>query len=197
MKSYDFYPFSIILLLAAVSLTGCHVSSHSATSAPESAADVGAVSEVPTDELFATQFGTFSVPSGWVKNKEHSTDSKPFFVPRSYNGSGVPNNISVEYGTNHYNKDKVTDFGAAILKQLSDQTKGQLTGEITSSGTTAESGGSILTYKFSMQDRECTQYYIVGDQCYVMVYETNMDGSEDCDQAAEEIVNTFQLASAQ
>ena len=141
---------------------------------------------------FQTEYGSFDLPSGWVKNEEHSTDDKPLFVPEGYDGNGIPDNISVEYGTSHYTKEQSEKFGEAILKQLAEQSQGKIEGQITASGENTKSGEPVLVYKLPLSDRVCTQYYIVGDQNYVMVYETNASGSASCDSAAEEIVNSFQ-----
>lgn len=65
-------------------------------------------------------------------------------------------------------------------------------GSITSSGSTTKNGDPLLTFNIPLKDRTCTQYYIVGDNQYVMVYETNFDDSESCDKAAKTIVNTFE-----
>ena len=37
-----------------------------------------------------------------------------------------------------------------------------------------------------------TQYYVVGDYKYVLVYETNFSGNEDIDNAAYTIAYTFE-----
>ncbi|EJU24404.1 hypothetical protein [Mogibacterium timidum] len=64
------------------------------------------------------------MPSGWAKDKDDSTSDKPFFVPKGYDGNGVPDNISIEYGRNHYSKEQSQEFGNSILQQLGMQTRG-------------------------------------------------------------------------
>ena len=191
MKQYWMKGAGILFFTAAITLAGCggkssegNASSDSNVSGTSSAAVSGAGVQ--------TEYGSFDLPSGWVKNEEHSTDDKPLFVPEGYDGNGIPDNISVEYGTSHYTKEQSEDFGEAILKQLAEQSQGKIEGQITASGENTKSGEPVLVYKLPLSDRVCTQYYIVGDQNYVMVYETNVSGSVSCDSAAEEIVNSFQ-----
>ena len=144
-----------------------------------------------SNNAFELKYGSCDMPSGWVKDKDDSTSDKPFFVPKGYDGNGVPDNISIEYGRNRYSKEQSQEFGNSILQQLGMQTRGQTVGQITASGTTTKHGDTMLVYKFSLSDRTCTQYYIVGDRSSVMVYETNFDGSSDCDEAAKQIADTF------
>ena len=191
MKRYWMKGAGILFFAAAMTLAGCggkspegNASSDSKVSGTSSAAVSGAG--------FQTEYGSFDLPSGWVKNEEHSTDDKPLFVSEEYDGNGIPDNISVEHGTSHYTKEQSEDFGEAILKQLAEQSQGKIEGQITAAGENTKSGDPVLVYKLPLSDRVCTQYYIIGDQSYVMVYETNVSGSESCDSAAEEIVNSFQ-----
>jgi hypothetical protein len=189
-----------VLIIAAASLvlTGCGKTStaeksgteSSSRSSSESSSSSASASE--SANVFQTGYGKFELPDGWVKNDEHSTDEKPFFVSEDYDGSGVPDNISVEYGTNHYKKEQASTFGRTILRQLSSQVGGQLDGNITSSGSTTKAGDPVLKFNIPLSDRVCRQYYIVGDSCYVMVYETNFDDSASCRKAAKKIVNTFE-----
>lgn len=134
-------------------------------------------------DAIQTDYGRFSLPSGWVKNEVHSTDDKLFLVP---------DNISVEYSTNHYIKENIDEFGKAILSQLSMQLQGEADGQVTASGGSKENSDQLLVYEFSLSDHTCMQYYIVGERCHVLIYETNYDNSEDCDAATKEIVNSFQ-----
>ncbi|MCI6795318.1 MAG: hypothetical protein MR581_04985 [Lachnospiraceae bacterium] len=192
MKRYWMKGVGILFFTAAITLAGCgggkspenHALSDSKVSGKSSAEASGA--------SFQTEFGSFNLPSGWVENEEHSTEDKSLFVPEEYDGYGMPDNISVEYGTSHYTKEQSEKFGEAILKQLAEQSQGKIEGQITASGENTKSGEPVLVYKLPLSDRVCTQYYIVGDQNYVMVYETNVSGSASCDSAAEEIVNSFQ-----
>ena len=55
-------------------------------------------------DFYTFDQGSFILTDSWDKYDPQSTDAKPFFVPEDYDGVGIPDNISVEYG----------DFGPAI-----------------------------------------------------------------------------------
>ncbi len=169
-------------LIMALSVTGCGKGARQSRQGQTKSS---------ASRVVTADYGRFSIPKGWKKDAEHSTEANPFFVPDDYNGDGVPNNISVEYGHNHYAKGQATEFGRAIMRQLAVQTQGRLTGQLTASGTTTKTGETVLVFRMPTADRVNTQYYIVGEQCHVMVYETNLDGSEECDAAARKIVDSF------
>lgn len=176
---------AIVLLMLLFS--GCGVKKNA-----EEQAVTSVTAKTALKDAVQTDYGCFSLPSGWVKNEEHSTGDKPFFVSEDYSGNGIPDNISVEYSTNHFAKENIDEFGKAILRQLSTQLQGETDGQVTASGGSTENGDPLLVYEFSLSDRTCTQYYIVGERCHVLIYETNLDNSEDCDAAAKDIVNSFQ-----
>lgn len=149
--------------------------------------------ESETEEgRFTFSHGSFEVIDGWHKYDPQSTESKPFFVSDDYDGVGVPDNISVEYGTNRYSKDDPISFGQAIAAQLAQQSQGQTTGEITATGITSDMGDPVLVFNIPMEDCQITQYYICGDHEYIFVHETNFSGSTECDEAAKTIINTFE-----
>ena len=137
-----------------------------------------------------TSYGSFNIPSTWMKRDDHSTYSKYFFANRNDKNS-IPNNISVEMGINKYSKDEHMSFKTAIQNQLAYQTKG--TGStITGSGSTSKNGYVVYTFRVNMSSQITVQHYIVGDYKYVLVHETIWDGnSSDTDNAAKEIVNSF------
>lgn len=177
----------ITALIIALGAAGCGRSGRQSRREPaKTKPSVGRV--VTVDD------GRFSIPKGWKKDKTHSTPGKPFFVPDDYKGNGVPDNISVTCGRSHYTKEQAAEFGRAIMRQLAAQTRGQLTGRITASGTATKAGEAVLIYRIPQSDRVNTQYYIVGERRYVLVYETNVDGSDECDAAARKIVDSFEWA---
>ena len=194
---------SIVAAFAALALgllPGCAGKAESPSS-PEGSSESPA-SSAPSDEApeqepateedrFVFTHGSFELAHGWYKYDDHSTEAKPFFVPQDYDGNGVPDNISVEHGTNHYAKDDPTTFGRAISAQLAQQVQGHATGEITSSGITSQTGEPVLVFDIPMADCHITQYYICGDHEHILVYETNFSGSTECDEVARTIVDTF------
>ena len=64
-------------------------------------------------------------------------------------------------------------------------------GDVTASGTSSKEGYTVLVYNFTADGTANTQYYILGDHCHVMVYATNVSGTEDVDTAAKSIVDTY------
>ena len=203
----------LITILALTLLTGCGVTSDESsgsaendsvetpsTETVESSSDNSSTkASVHKDEIggdfYTFDQGSFILTDSWDKYDAQSTDAKPFFVPEDYNGVGIPDNISVEYGTNRYAKDDTATFGEAILAQLSQQTGGNLTGDITAAGITSDKGEPVLVFNFSTEDRQITQYYICGDQEHILIYETNISSSSECDEAAQTIMNTFEWSN--
>ena len=203
----------LITILALALLAGCGVTSDETSGSAESnsveSSSIETVEpssdhsstktsdrEDETDgDLYTLDQGSFILIDSWDKYEPQSTDAKPFFVPEDYDGVGIPDNISVEYGTNRYAKDDTATFGEAILVQLSQQTKGSLTGDITAYGITSDKGEPVLVFSFSTEDRQITQYYICGDQEFILIYETNFSSSSECDEVARTIMNTFEWSN--
>lgn len=138
-----------------------------------------------------TSFGRYEIPNTWEKNNSHSTINKYFFINKKDRNVKTPNNISVEMGTNRY---KISDhmmFRGAILRQLGMQMKGK-GATINGDGWTTEKGYICYTFTIDEGKYKTIQHYIVSDYKYVLVHETIWDGnSEDTDNAAKKIVNTF------
>lgn len=177
----------IIALIIALGAVGCGRGGRQSRQRPTE-------TKPSASRVYTADYGRFSIPKGWKKDAGHSTPGKPFFVPGDYKGNGVPNNISVTCGRNHYAKRQAAEFGKAIMAQLAAQTQGQINGPITASGSTTKSGETVLIYRISQSDRIGTQYYIVGEQRYVLIYVTNVDGSDECDAAARHMVKSFKWA---
>ena len=178
-------------------LTGC-VGKAESSNSPESGSEPSASSTPSSEETemeagrFSFSHGSFELVDGWHKYDPQSTKAKPFFVPADYDGNGIPDNISVEYGTNHYSKDDPISFGQAITAQLAQQVQGHATGEITANGITSDMGDPVLVFNIPTENCQITQYYICGDHEHILVYETNFSGSSECDEVAKTIVNTFE-----
>lgn len=184
----------LITILALTLLAGCGVTSDESSGSAESNSVES--SSIETDgDLYTLDQGSFILIDIWDKYDPQSTDAKPFFVPEDYDGVGIPDNISVEYGTNRYSKDDTAAFGEAIMAQLSQQTGGNLVRDITATGITSDKGEAVLVFSFSTEDRQITQYYICGDQEHILIYETNFSSSSECDEAAQTIMNTFEWSN--
>ena len=138
-----------------------------------------------------TDYGTFNIPDTWIKRDDHSTSRKFFFANKNDKNS-VPNNISVEMGTNKYSKEDHIDFKNAIQNQLAYQVK-RSGATIKGSGSTTKNGYVVYTFRVDFGSQITVQHYIVGDYKYVLVHETIWDGNaEDTDNAAKVIVNSFE-----
>lgn len=142
-------------------------------------------------DVVETDFGTYRI-DGLVKRLDHSTKDKVFYVLEKDEKVSVPDNISVNVGTNYYKKEDHLIFRRAIQEQLYKQVGKNAT--VRGSGITTTKGNTV--YKFIItkmnSKTEITQYYIVGDYKYVLVYETNFTANPDLDNATYNIVDTFE-----
>jgi len=143
--------------------------------------------------LFVKDFGSYTIPDGWGESVEHSTSDRFFYVENGKENEAQPDNISVNVGSNPYSIDENMDFRDAIKLQLLQQIAGEPNATLTGGGSTTDQG--YVLYSFTVDESEdwavWTQYYIVGEYKYCMVYLTNFDGSEEAEKAAKDIVNSF------
>lgn len=139
---------------------------------------------------FKTNYGTYSIPSTWVKRNDHSTRTKYFFANRS-DKNNPPNNISVELGKNNYKAEDHMLFRTALLLQLGNQAK-TYGMTLTSNGSNTNNGYVVYTFTLKGTNLTKVQHYIVGNYKYVLVHETIFNGDEaDTHNAANEIINSF------
>ena len=138
-----------------------------------------------------TDFGTYNIPDTWIKRDDHSTYSKYFFANRNDTNS-IPNNISVEMGTNRYSVEDHLQFRQALVTQLTMQAKAyNMT--INAAGTTTKNGYIVYTFELKGSSETTIQHYIVGDYKYVLVHETIFrEDNNDTNNAANVIVNSFE-----
>jgi hypothetical protein len=159
----------------------------------QSTADASSSDDSRTgDSIINLEKGSFTLTNGWKQYSVPAMGSKAFFVEGSYDGKGVPDNISVEHGHNFYEKEDGASFGRAILIQLQRQTARSLVGSITSGGITSEKGEPVLFFSFDTSDSHVNHYYVCGDHEYYFIFETNFTGSEECSEVAKNIMNTFE-----
>ncbi len=150
---------------------------------------------IVTDEgdiKYQKEFGTYIVKSGWVESKTHSGNGKYFYVKEGQDNDTRPNNISINGGTNKYTKSEHEQFKDAIYVQLARQVSGN-DSEILANGSTTEQGEILYTFVIKSSELTCTQYYIVGEKKYVMIYESvwNNDEEKETDEVALKMVNSF------
>ena len=145
------------------------------------------------DNVFNKNFGNYELPENWVESKKYSTSSKFFYVLKGQEQEDQPNNISINYGTNKYDKANHEKFKEAILNQLSMQIAKKEGIEINANGSYNDNEDIVYTFiiKELNANITTTQYYIVGDYKYILIHETVFGESEETDEAAKRIVNSF------
>ena len=136
-----------------------------------------------------TSYGTYKLDK-LVKNVEHSTSDTTFYTLEEDKNKDLPDNISVNSGTNYYKKEEHEKFKTAILEQLEMQKN--LIDTLKTEGFTTKKGYPAYKFIITNQKVTATQYYIVGEEKFVLVYESNYTGNKEIDRQAEYIVNTFE-----
>ena len=141
---------------------------------------------------YSKSFGSYKLPENWIESKEHSTNSKFFYVKKEDKQKERPNNISINEGQNKYAKTEHENFRNAILNQLSMQIGEDEDVEVNANGSNTENGDVVYTFNIKEADGiETTQYYIVGDYKYILIQETVFEKSDDIDNVAKDIANSF------
>lgn len=125
----------------------------------------------------------YTLPDGWVKAEEYSSDEKIFYVQEGHESDNLPDNISVNVGSDKYDAEEHEDFREAIVSQLLAQI-GDSNAELYGDGTFTDNG--YVLYIFTIVEEDCTtiQYYIVGENKFCLVHLTNFSGSENANEAA-------------
>lgn len=171
-------------------LTGCGNGGNTDLKEPDNVASEDSVADQVQDDAFP---GTYTVPDGWVKAEDHSTDGMTFYVEKGHEDDELPDNISVNVGDCPYSLGDHSSFRDAIMRQLTMQLNGsdaQLTG---SGSNTAQ---DYVLYRFTIEDADGTiteQYYILKDYGFCLVQATSFTGSdnESIFEAAQTIVDSF------
>ena len=149
-----------------------------------------------TDRTVSRDFGSYTVPAGWVRSDKYSTEDKVFYLLAGHEDDKEPDNVSVEMGENRYGADEHEEFRMAILSQISAQLEGVDNVALTGYGSNTEAGDVYYAFTFTEDLGEGKQiitrhFYIIGEKKYVLVHLTNFSGSEDTDKAAEKIAESF------
>ena len=81
----------------------------------------------------------------------------------------------------------------AILNQLTMQMGANSDDQLTANGSYTKNGYVLYTFNIyeKAQNITTTQYYIIDDYRYVLVHETRYGTSEETDNAAKTIVDSF------
>lgn len=159
----------------------------------ESTESISVVSseEAAADSLVKRDFGSYTVPKGWVEYELFTTEQKIFYLVEGTEQEKSPDNISVEAGENSYSAAEHERFRDAIMQQLLAQLK-DAKAQLDGSGTNTEAGDIMYQFTITPEDGgvATTQYYIIGDHRFVLVHETAKIDS-DADAAAKSIVESF------
>ncbi len=194
--------YMIFLLLSLFCFTSCaqqkvqESETIKETKEIENITDEESIGEIIDENgtTYTKSFGTYTVPSGWIESDTYSTKDKFFYVADGTEQDALPNNISINMGSNKYSADDHIKFREAIMQQL----VMQLPKDTILNGNGSYTANDYVLYTFTFTITEgdttlvATQYYIVGDHKYVMVYESVYDGNtETVDTVAKNIVDTF------
>ena len=137
--------------------------------------------------------GSWTVPEGWVKAEQYSTENKIFYVEEGHEEDELPDNISIEVGTNRYGGEDHMKFRDAIVRQLTVQA-GSVGAEVTGEGTFTAQEDVLYIFTISEAEAVTKQFYIVGDQRHCLVHLTSFTGSDSAEEAARAIADSFAWA---
>ncbi|MBR2704623.1 MAG: hypothetical protein IKE91_04050 [Clostridia bacterium] len=182
--------FIIVMEAVLVCFSGCSIE------------DFKRHKKVETDDVIITEegdtkykkaFGSYIVKSGWMESKTHSGNGKYFYVKEGEDNDKQPNNISINSGTNDYKKEDHEKFKDAIYAQLAKQVSGSKA-TVTASGSTLDNGELVYTFIIKSTKSVTKQYYIVGDEKFVVIIESvwNEDDEKDVDEIALKMLNSFE-----
>ena len=182
--------FIMVMESVLVCFSGCNIEDFKRHRNENSDSDIIITDE--GDTKYQKEFGTYIVKSGWVESKTHSQNGKYFYVKDGQDNDSRPNNISINAGTNKYKKEEHEKFREAIYAQLARQVGGNVT--INATGSTTDKGELVYTFVINNSNLISTQYYIIGEKKYVMIYETvwNNDEKEETDEVALKMINSFE-----
>ncbi len=186
--------FALSLLLLLGSLAGCGKTpgknTSSETDTPSAPSSSQPNQSAPPKESETAFPGTYTVPQGWVKMGKYSTENKIFYVQEGHEDDELPDNISIEVGTNRYSADEHEKFRDAIVRQLAMQLQG-LDAKLTGDGTHTKQDYVVYIFTISEAEMVTKQYYIVGDQRYCLLHLTNFTNSESANEAAQAMADSF------
>ena len=149
--------------------------------------------DISSNTRIEKNFGSYEIPEDWMESKTHSTANKFFYVKNGDDNKSRPNNISVNVGSNKYQKNEHEKFRMAILNQLTMQMGANSDDQLTANGSYTKNGYVLYTFNIYEKARNITttQYYIIDDYRYVLVHETRYGTSEETNNAAKTIVDSF------
>lgn len=134
--------------------------------------------------------GTYTVPDGWVRLERYSTSDKIFYAQEGHEDDDLPDNISIEVGTNRYSADEHMQFRDAIMRQLAAQLQ-DLDAGLIGEGAFTEQEYVVYIFTIREEDAVTKQYYIVDDRRFCLIHVTNFTGSESVYEAAQVMADSF------
>nr|WP_297274847.1 hypothetical protein [uncultured Agathobaculum sp.] len=180
----------VAMLGVMLLLTGCGNSGNTDLIEPDNSMSESSVTDQVGEDSFP---GTYTVPDGWIKADDHSTNGMTFYVEEGHENDELPDNISISVGDCPYSLDEHTTFRDAIMRQLTVQL-GSSDVKLTGSGS--NTAQDYVLYNFTIEDTDGTitdMYYILKDYGFCLVQATNFTGSENesISKAAQSIVDSF------
>ena len=184
-----------MILGAAILLSGCG-SQSADLQEPSNSVENSTIDQTETNSKGNTELeesvfpGHYTVPDGWVKWDEYSTEEEVFYVEDGQEEKEYPDNISVSFGTNRYSAKEHERFRDAIVQQLLVQLEG-VDAQLNGDGTYTEQGYILYIFTIDEQEAVTKQYYVVNDYEYCLVHVTNFSKSESVYEAAQSIVDSL------
>jgi len=183
-----------IFLISICTLTGCgsdRIANLIVSSETSDNTDVDQLETAIETEIEYVFPGNYTVPDGWVESEQYSTAEKPFYVEDGRENEDLPDNISIEVGTNQYSAEEHESFRDAIVNQLMRQLSDS-DAELLGDGTYTEQDYIVYIFTITESDGVTTkQYYIVDDYRYCLIHLTNYSGAENSYNAAQTMVDSF------
>lgn len=148
-------------------------------------------------------YGKYKVPAGFMivpeyaESEGYTAAEKRYYVKDdedvSRKGTGI-SSFSVEIGQNRYAMDEHERFRQGIVASLGAQLSADdVQASLSGAGTTTDEGYPLYTFTIEMEDVTVVQYYVVGDQKYLLIslaYGIDEPG-EDYTAASLEVANSF------
>ena len=159
----------------------------------ESSDDYGDYDE-SGDSYYSEEGLNYTVPYGWELAEDVSTADKKFYVQEGHSNDSQPDNISFNFGSNHYKAEDHVQFRQAILAQLAQHAESDTTMDhINGQGTNTDAGDVLYIFTVTDEDSgmKSVYAYVVGDYKYALFQETNFTGDESVDEDFDMMVRSF------
>lgn len=145
--------------------------------------------------LIETDYGSYVLPDGWYEFDQISTPEKLFYLKEGISTESVISNISIECGENKYAKDDHLEFRTALVQQLGEQASAADM-QMTAGGSYTAAGDVLYVFTISDDESSTVQYYIIGDNRYVLIHVTDLMDEKipDVNAIAASIADSFTWA---